>query len=680
MAIKRWELASPSPEKSRLLSQEFGLPKPVSDILVGRGIDTPFLAEEFVNGVGEYPDPFLMQDMDVAAERILLAIDQGERIAVYGDYDCDGVTATVILYQYFLSIGADVCYYIPERDGEGYGLNTTAIQKLYDEGVRLLVTVDNGISAVSEIAFANRLGMEVVVTDHHQPGEQLPDAVAVVNPHRSDCGYPFSRICGAQVALKLVAALEEGDTQSAVEYFGDLAAIGTIGDVMPLVGENRLLVKQGLQLIRNSENIGLNALLQVADLADKPLTAESISFGLVPRINAAGRMGSANLAVELLLCEDETRAAELAQQITALNQLRQQQEAAIMIDIERTLADHPQKLADRVLVLSGENWHHGVIGIVCARVLERFSKPNILLSCQDGEARGSARSCGEFSLFHALTACSESLIKFGGHKQAAGLTLAEADVDSFTEAINSYAATHFDRMPQPVCNIDCEVAPADLTVEMLEQLEMLQPFGAENPAPVYLLRGMKILEIRPLSQNKHVKLILSDVKHNQIQALYFGVSPQRLGYTVGEVVDLVASAGINEYNGKYSVSVKIKDIRPADFAQDKYFEAKNVYERLGRGESIDPRLKARILPTREEIGSIYKLLRKNRGFDNEIDQLFFRFCHTNLNYCKFRLILDILQELGLILFSSVGAGITLPSEEPQVDLSNSVLLQKLKSI
>ena len=422
MSIKQWKLNHISAEKSRILSSEYDLPPLVSDVLVGRGLDTPQAVEDFFSADSDFFDPFSILDMDRAAERILQALERDEKIAVYGDYDCDGVTATAILYQYFVSIGANAVYYIPERDGEGYGLNAAAVQSLSEQGVGLIVTVDNGISAVAEVNLVKRLGMDIVITDHHQPGDTLPDAAAVVDPHRKDCGSPYRYLCGAGVALKLVAALEDGNMDSAVEYFGDLAAIGTIGDVVPLTGENRKLVKRGLQMLQNTENMGLNALLQLAGLEDKTLTAENVAFGIVPRINAAGRMGSARLAMELLLCESEEEAADLAQKINDLNKQRQQQENFIMEDIERLLSEHPEKLKERVLVLAGENWHHGVIGIVSAKISERFSKPNLLISVDGKEATGSARSFGEFSLFKALTSCSSLLTKYGGHKQAAGFT------------------------------------------------------------------------------------------------------------------------------------------------------------------------------------------------------------------------------------------------------------------
>ena len=326
MSIKQWKLNHISAEKSRILSSEYDLPPLVSDVLVGRGLDTPQAVEDFFSADSDFFDPFSILDMDRAAERILQALERDEKIAVYGDYDCDGVTATAILYQYFVSIGANAVYYIPERDGEGYGLNAAAVQSLSEQGVGLIVTVDNGISAVAEVNLVKRLGMDIVITDHHQPGDTLPDAAAVVDPHRKDCGSPYRYLCGAGVALKLVAALEDGNMDSAVEYFGDLAAIGTIGDVVPLTGENRKLVKRGLQMLQNTENMGLNALLQLAGLEDKTLTAENVAFGIVPRINAAGRMGSARLAMELLLCESEEEAADLAQKINDLNKQRQQQE------------------------------------------------------------------------------------------------------------------------------------------------------------------------------------------------------------------------------------------------------------------------------------------------------------------------------------------------------------------
>lgn len=680
MVIRHWEINPVSAEKSRLLSDEYGLSRLVSDILVSRGMDAPSAAEDFLSAQGEYEDPFLLPDMEAAVERIRQAVDAGEKIAVYGDYDCDGITATAILYQYLVTVGAEVIYYIPERDSEGYGLNCGAIEKLVGQGVSLLVTVDNGISALEEVAFAGSLGLDVVVTDHHQPGETLPDAVAVVDPHRKDRDCSFFRLCGAEIALKLVAALEDGNTDSVVEYFGDLAAIGTIGDVMPLIGENRLLVRQGLELIRNSENVGLNALLKAAGLTERKLTAENIAFGIVPRINAAGRMGSANLAMELLLCEEEERAEGLAQQMNALNQERQQQEAVIMADIERMLKAEPEKLKQRVLVLAGEGWHHGVIGIVSARVLERFSKPNILLSCSGGEARGSARSCGDFSLFRALSACSGYLTRFGGHKQAAGLSLEVSQIPAFEKAVNAYAAENFDRMLRITLRIDGELTADDLTVENIGQLSVLEPFGEENQPPVFLLRNMRIAEVRPLSENKHIRLSLIDAAGRTVQAVYFGMSTGRFPFQISETVDAVVSVGINEYKGRQSVAVKIKDIRPAGFEENKYFNALTVYERLSRGEPVEHRLKSRIIPTRDELGAVYKLLRKNGGFSDELDLLYLRLWRTGLNYCKFRIILDVLEELGLIKLSPVGAGVTMPAQVKRAELSSSELLHRLSGI
>lgn len=680
MGIKRWKINTISKEKSRILSEEYGLSELVADLLVGRGLDAPYDAESFLTDDASYSDPFALVDMDRAAQRILEAVESGEKIAVYGDYDCDGVTASAILYRYLESIGAEVTCYLPEREGEGYGLNKGALELLKDEGVGLIVTVDNGISAAEEVAYAYRLGMEVVITDHHQPGDVLPEAAAVVNPHRRDCESECRCLCGAGVALKLVAALEGGSMDTAVEFFGDIAAIGTIGDIVPLTGENRKLVREGLRLIQNTENLGLLALLEAAGLSGKTLTAENIAFGIVPRINAAGRMGSARLALDLLLCEEEDRAAELAQAVCSLNQERQQQESKIMSDIERVLAAHPEKLHERVLVLAGEGWHHGVVGIVSARMLERFSKPNILISIDGEEARGSARSCGEFSLFAALSACGSYLTKFGGHKQAAGLSMKADQIDAFAKAINCYAKEVCQEMPQVVCQVDREIRADELTVENIKSLDLLEPFGAENQTPVFLMRGLRISGMTPLSGNKHLKLALAQPDGVQVQALCFGVGTDRFPYGIGETVDIVVSVGINQYNGRKSVSVKLKDIRPAGFEEEKFFSAKAVYEAFLRGEEIDPRLKERILPKREEVAAVYRLLVKNGGFSNELDLLYLKFSGTKLNYCKFRIILDVLDELKLIKISPLEDAITLPEQVKKVNLEQSEILHRLEQI
>ena len=680
MSIKQWKLNHISAEKSRILSSEYDLPPLVSDVLVGRGLDTPQAVEDFFSADSDFFDPFSILDIDRAAERILQALERDEKIAVYGDYDCDGVTATAILYQYFVSIGANAVYYIPERDGEGYGLNAAAVQSLSEQGVGLIVTVDNGISAVAEVNLVKRLGMDIVITDHHQPGDTLPDAAAVVDPHRKDCGSPYRYLCGAGVALKLVAALEDGNMDSAVEYFGDLAAIGTIGDVVPLTGENRKLVKRGLQMLQNTENMGLNALLQLAGLEDKTLTAENVAFGIVPRINAAGRMGSARLAMELLLCESEEEAADLAQKINDLNKQRQQQEIFIMEDIERLLSEHPEKLKERVLVLAGENWHHGVIGIVSAKISERFSKPNLLISVDGKEATGSARSFGEFSLFKALTSCSSLLTKYGGHKQAAGFSLPTENIEGFSREINRYAREYFDEMPRYTYVIDRTLTAEEMTVENIEQLELLQPFGAENQSPVFLVKQLKVSAITPLSDNKHIKITFETEHKKSFQGLYFGMSTDRFCFEIGNTVDLVASVGINEYNGRKSVSVKIKDIRPSDFPESQFFSAKTAYEKITQGEPVDSRLKGRILPSRDEIAFLYQLLKKNRGFHQDVELLYIKIMETKLNYCKFRFVLDILNELRLIELSPLGNDITVPEQVQRVDLNNSGILQRLNQI
>ena len=422
MLFSKWIYPSFDPRDSAALQREYGISAIVADILAARGIGSAEAAELF-GGQEELEDPFLLPDMEKAVSRLEQAINRQEKITIYGDYDCDGVTATVILYLYLQSMGAKVNWYIPERVEEGYGLNCGALDEISAEGTVLLVTVDNGISAIKEVDYAQSLGMDVIVTDHHQVGEELPRAVAVVNPHRKDYQGGFRPLCGAGVAFKLAAAMEGGDYSLVMDSFGALAAIATVGDIVPLTGENRFLAEQGLKLAEYSDLPGLQALMEVAGLKGKPLTSQKAAFGLVPRINAAGRMGSARLAMQLLLSEMPEEAESLAQELNQHNLDRQQEELEILSRVEQTLEEHPEILLDRVMVVPAEGLNHGVVGIVSAKLVSLYGKPNIILSVDGDTATGSARSVETFSMFRAISACGGLLEKYGGHSMAAGLTL-----------------------------------------------------------------------------------------------------------------------------------------------------------------------------------------------------------------------------------------------------------------
>ena len=492
--MKRWTVAQPDGDLAANLAEECEIHPFLALLLTTRGVTNLEEATDFlVNGeIGD--DVFAFADMDAAVERIQRAIDSYERIAVFGDYDADGVTATALLYDFLAKREADVVYYIPQREGEGYGLHRDSVEKLKEMGAKLLITVDNGIAALEEAAYAAELGMDVVITDHHQPQEALPQAVAVVDPHRPDCGSACKDYAGVGVAFKLICALD-GDADQMMEEYGDLVALGTLADVMQLRGENRTLVRRGLQVMNERRRPGLAKLMEVAGVGDKRVTASTAVFTLAPRINAAGRMGSPETAARLLLTADGEEAAALAEDIQQLNVERQAAEAAILGEVLERLKQQPERLAARILVLEGDNWHPGVVGIIASRLMERFGKPCIVLSVQDGVAKGSGRSLPGFSLFDALTACKEVLTAYGGHSLAAGVTLEAARIDEFREAVNAYAAAVCPRMPVPELHVDFRMRPSQIDVEKLDLLAALEPCGTGNPAPVFGLFQMRDFQI-----------------------------------------------------------------------------------------------------------------------------------------------------------------------------------------
>ncbi|MDL2247859.1 single-stranded-DNA-specific exonuclease RecJ, partial [Bacteroides sp. OttesenSCG-928-J23] len=497
MGIRQWEVAGAGPEQVLALRDATGFSPLLCAVLSARGYAEGQDAQEFLADAARLDDPYTLADMDKAVQRIRLALEFGEQICVFGDYDCDGVTSTALLTSYLQSVGARVFYYVPDREKEGYGLNISAVDTLHQMGAQLIITVDNGISAHGEIAHAAALGIDVVVTDHHTPRDTLPQAVAVVNPHRADCPSRCKDLAGVGVAFKLVCALEEAPGEELMEYYGELVSLGTIADVVPLTGENRILARGGLAQMGETHSPGIMALLEVAGLTGKPVTGESVAFGLVPRINACGRMGPVDDAIELLLTDDVVYATELAQNLNALNEQRKKIEEGILAEIAAMLAREPQLLEERLLLLSGRGWHHGVVGIVAAKLMERYGKPCILFSVDGQEARGSGRSLEGFSLIEAISACSADLTRYGGHILAAGLTLPAGKLDKFVRLMQQYAKDSCPRMPVPKILVDCAVNPSELTVEAVESLAALEPFGEGNRPPLFLLAGLVLEGIYP---------------------------------------------------------------------------------------------------------------------------------------------------------------------------------------
>lgn len=647
MILRKWEVRPLDKERAAAFAQTYGVPFFLAMLMNIRGLDDAAHLREFLGEGEPLSDPFLLKDMDKAAARITRAVDNMEKIAVYGDYDADGVTSTAMLYSYLETRGADVIFYIPQREGEGYGMNMGAVEYLKEQGVSLIVTVDNGISSVQEVARANELGIDVVVTDHHRPQEILPDAVAVVDAYRPDDTSPYKHFSGVGIAFKLLMALEDGagDVEDLLEAYSDLAAIGTIGDIVPLTGENRTLIRAGLERLSQSDRPGVLALLENAGIAGKALTSTNVAFTLVPRINATGRMGAPERAVRLLISGYEEEAEVLSEEICADNEERRRVEAEIA---EAAFADIEAKgyMKDRVAVVDGENWHHGVIGIVASRVTERCGKPCMIISRGETEAKGSGRSIEGFSLFEAICACGDLLLKFGGHPMAAGITLKPENIEAFRKRINRYAAEHFPQMPTQTVTLDCKLNPAALSVSMAQSLTQLEPFGNGNPQPVFGLFNMELSNVTPVGGGGHLRLTL-EKNGAVITAMRFNTKPEELPYHIGDKIDLAVQLEAREFRGQPSLTVIVRDMKFAAFNTEKNIASLASFEKWQRGEVLSAEDKNRLYPDRACLAAIYRALRTVNG--KETDQVrFVSQFGKDMTLGLFKTALLVFEERGLV--------------------------------
>lgn len=674
MKKELWKILPQRAQEAHAIADFLGLPPLAASVLAARGYG-PESAKALLSCEDVLCDPLLMKDLDRAAQTVAETVADGGMICIYGDYDCDGVTSTVMLKHYFDAIGARSCYYIPHREREGYGLNIPAIDELHRLGVDLILTVDNGVTAVEEIAHAYSLGMRVVVTDHHRPGPRLPEAEAVVDPHRSDCGYPFKELSGVGVAFKLLCALEGEWGEALLEQYADLLAIGTVGDVVPLTGENRLFVTRGLGMLTESDRPGIRALLASAGLEGRVLNGDSIAFGLAPRINAAGRLDSADTAAMLMLTEDDEEAAELSGQLEELNSVRRSEEKKIADSIAEQIAADPSLTCRRVLVFSGEGYHAGVVGIVCSRLVERFGKPCLILAVDGASAKGSGRSVEGFSLIEAVAACHSLLARYGGHPMAAGLSLETKEIPAFREAIEQYAAGHCPEMPLPKLTVDAVVSPDQLTVEEVARLSCLEPFGSANPSPTVMLDGMRLERIIPLSEGKHCKLRLSR-GNASVQVLCFFTRPDQIEALPGDLIDAACSVSINEYQGQRSVSLRCRDYRLHGCDLEALWRGEQRYERYLRAENLAQDM----VPSREETAVIYRYLRQKKTLSLSAEALFCQIVReTPLDYVRFRIALSVMLELGLLEKKPCGEGecLSVVPCAAKVRLENSSILKEL---
>ncbi len=690
---KKWVLRNSDATKdininvsAESISEALSVKDVTAKLLAVRGYDTPEKARIFLEKENtRFYDPFLMKDMDKAVDRIVKAVDGGEKITVYGDYDVDGVTSVSTLYLYLRALGADADYYIPSRAGEGYGVNCTAIDKLRASGTSLVITVDTGITAFDETEYIKKLGMGIVVTDHHRCQERLPDADAVVNPKRPDDSYPFKELAGVGVVFKVISALEFyicerrlfGDKGKGLSYaeridrllangvdflynvcskYIDLVAIGTVADVMTLTDENRIICALGLSVLENSPRVGVSALMDAAS-EDKPqkytkkrkVTATYIGFTIAPRVNAAGRIAEAGIGVELFTTDDRGQAEELARRLCWLNTQRQGEENRIETEAEDMALESHDFSSDPVLVLANENWHHGVIGIVSSRMTEKFNLPSILISVEEGIGKGSGRSIKGLNIMEALEDCKDLLIRYGGHELAAGLTISVDKIDEFRTRINEFARKHIDPEDNDATlDIDCEIELKDATLELAEELGAFEPCGVGNPIPTFMVQDVPVISVMQMGGGKHTKLLLGEGEG--VQTLLFGVGEGECDVSVGDRVDAAFRLDINEYMSRKNVQLISADIRLSKVAR--YYS--DECEFLRKKEAGEPFLASeQLLPDRDDFALAYRVI---RAIADKTPKYFSIYTlhkamlsqGSNMRPAKLKLILEILSDVGLI--------------------------------
>ncbi|MBQ1260627.1 MAG: single-stranded-DNA-specific exonuclease RecJ, partial [Clostridia bacterium] len=664
------------------IASALGINPIIARLLYTRGCKSVDEARSFILMESEMlENPLRMTDMEKAIRRVERAVLSKEKITIYGDYDVDGVTSVCTLYLYLKSKGADISYYIPNRAGEGYGVSNFAIDALAEGGTRLIVTVDTGITANSEVEYAKTVGVDFVITDHHECHGDIPSACAVINPHRPDCPYPFKELAGVGVVFKFICAYEEVTSGiSRIEAarrifaeYADLVAIGTIADVMPIKSENRIIVSYGLKMIENSTRLGLLSLIEASQtkgdgqrIVKKPkITSGYIGYTLAPRINAAGRIKTASMAVELFLAKDKATADGIAEALCEANRERQAEENKIMQEANQKIADG--KFEDcPVIVLDADDWHHGVIGIVSSRITEKYSRPSILVSFEgngdgapsdDDAGKGSGRSIKGMNLVDALCYCADLLIKFGGHELAAGLSVSRANLPKFREKINEYARLNLkDEDMLPTVEADTEIRFSDVNINLADGLRILEPYGVDNPVPVFIIRGVYVNEIIAVGGGKHTKIILSDGSHTAA-AIYFSATAEELNVHVGECVDVLFNLDINEWNGRKSVQMILRDIKHSKSETDELTRQKARVEeiRLGARFTKDED----VLPSREDFAVVYKYLLglQRSGVKTAAHKDICTKLSTDvtrkINYIKLKIIVMVMRELNIISIDEV---------------------------
>lgn len=679
MSIKKWDFKKFDKEKVKYISEKYNISTFLSMLFEINGLSDSEI-ESVLKPNYEKLLEVDYQDMKKAVNRIHKAIDDFEKICICGDYDADGVTATSLLYSYLRDCGANVVYKIPDRHKDGYGLNKSIIDSLKEEKVNLIITVDNGITAVEEIDYAKSFGIDTIITDHHKLPDILPNAYAIIDLYREN--EVFKDFAGVGVVFKLIIALEgeNADIDILLENYSDLVLIGTVGDVVPLKGENRLLVKSGLYNIKNTDKPGIRAILKNSGADKRELTATNIAFTIVPRINAAGRLSTTEKVVKLFTSDYEEEALEIARSLEEENLKRKEIEKGILFQVEEILKNDRDKLYEPILIINGKDWHPGVIGIVASKIVDKYLKPTIILTEKEGVARGSARSIEGFSIYDAIKVCNDYLIKFGGHPMAAGFDVLAKDIEKLKADILKFAKKN--EVPFSNLKISCKLNPATLSVDLLDQINVLEPFGKDNEQPIFGLYGMKLLEIIPVGDGNHLRLIFSrdDKKFTVIK---FFTKKEDFFYVPGDIVDLAVLLSKSYYNGQESLSLYLEDIKFSDIDNEYILNQKRIYENFKIENKEASFNEDDFLPNREDFSSLYRCLKGREKIRYDINILYYRLIKRglkNISFSKFLIMLDIFKELKLIeiVVDSFIYEISLNEITTKVDLNSSEILRKIK--
>ena len=693
--MKKWEISRVREEHADeivSLSEALGVSSLTGALMYNRGLRTSEAARAFINKETDaFYDPFLMRDMDKAVDAVNKALSERRKIAIYGDYDVDGVTSVSVMYLYLKSLGADVRYYIPSRSSEGYGVNTDAVDSLAQEGVSLIITVDTGITAAQEIEYAKGVGVDFIVTDHHECHAEMPQALATINPHRPDCEYPFKDLAGVGVVFKFVCALEKRRTgcdgakylSDMINEYGDLVAIGTVADVMPLCDENRLIVAMGLDKIKHTKRPGLSALIEKSSGAKAPrINSSYIGFSVAPRINAAGRIGNATRAAELFLTEDIFEAEKIAEELCDTNDTRRKEENSIAEEAMNMISEESDLENQSVIVLAHDGWHQGVIGIVASRLTEKYTLPSILISFDKDIGKGSGRSIKGVNLVEALGACSDLLIKYGGHELAAGLSVSRENLPEFKKRINEYVKEKLKNRSEETLNIDLPVEAKELTVKNAAEISLLEPFGVGNAEPLLALCGAVIVEAKPISGGKHTKFVF-EKDGIRCDGVYFNCNLRATNFYVADTVDVAFTLSVNDYMGIQSAQMIVRDMRLSSDSADFLIKGRKLYSEIKSGRKISESEK--IIPSREDFAAVYRYIgaevRKGGdiiGVKGIIRRL------PDMNYVKVRYIVEIFREMNLIGISSYGSEpdiykFKLNNVTTKINLEKSSIYKKLKT-